>query len=596
MRGLKLIRCGHGRRGYEGAVDRRDGVGCGVRLGLNDGFREDRLGCGLVAGGSKALEVWAGAAVIAVVSSASVVTASAVVTAATLPVTAATVVAAGATLFGPVWLCGGGAGAEGFAGEDHAAVPGSGKGEIRDRGGGCGNRCGCGLGGAGAVLGEGLAGEDEGLDGPCDLRFLAIGEFGCGFTGAAVYLVEAKGGSEAPGNAGGLLRAPVAFSVAAALTRGAFRGGSFDGGGNGSYLVDWLVVGGSGFYRGLVLCLGGDTELLTSTIAATAATATPAAAAVGSGSGFAELVGVWDGDLWGEVGDGLLNPGGLDTRGVGAVEVATVAAGGAIGIEIAVAAIAASAAVAVAVCISGWTGGVKAGDCLGEEVGVGGFGGWSGKAGLVGTASAISSLAAVALAAILTLASAFIAWGTGVSSVGVGFEVGGVAGLFHEVRDVEEGVALQANVHEGGLHAGQDAGDSAVIDGAGEGVFVLALVVDLGEGVAFDDGEPGLMRRGGDIDFFRHCSAFCFFDLWSGSGRQGERFGGDALAGARRGPPWCWTGAGVTRLRKLRMRLLLLRGVGTLRPGTCAAGRGMGRNRRDRSHGGMLQADQRRRR
>ena len=65
-------------------------------------------------------------------------------------------------------------------------------------------------------------------------------------------------------------------------------------------------------------------------------------------------------------------------------------------------------------------------------------------------------------------------------AVAVGVEVGGVAGLFHEVGDVEEGVALEADVHEGGLHAGEDAGDFAVIDGACEGVFVLALVIDFG--------------------------------------------------------------------------------------------------------------------
>jgi hypothetical protein len=59
-------------------------------------------------------------------------------------------------------------------------------------------------------------------------------------------------------------------------------------------------------------------------------------------------------------------------------------------------------------------------------------------------------------------------------------EVGRIAGFFHEISDIEERVALKANVHKRGLHARKDAGNFAVIDGAGKRVFVLALVVDLG--------------------------------------------------------------------------------------------------------------------
>ncbi len=55
---------------------------------------------------------------------------------------------------------------------------------------------------------------------------------------------------------------------------------------------------------------------------------------------------------------------------------------------------------------------------------------------------------------------------------------------------------------------GKDAGDFAVIDGACEGVFVLALVIDLGEGVVFDDGETGLVRGADDVNFFRHSVLF----------------------------------------------------------------------------------------
>ena len=38
---------------------------------------------------------------------------------------------------------------------------------------------------------------------------------------------------------------------------------------------------------------------------------------------------------------------------------------------------------------------------------------------------------------------------------------------FHEIRDVEEGIALQAYVHKSGLHAWQHAGYTAFIDRAG---------------------------------------------------------------------------------------------------------------------------------
>ena len=51
--------------------------------------------------------------------------------------------------------------------------------------------------------------------------------------------------------------------------------------------------------------------------------------------------------------------------------------------------------------------------------------------------------------------------------------------FFQKVGDVQEGVALQAHIDKSRLHARQHAGHTAVIDRAGEGVFVLALVVNL---------------------------------------------------------------------------------------------------------------------
>jgi len=39
--------------------------------------------------------------------------------------------------------------------------------------------------------------------------------------------------------------------------------------------------------------------------------------------------------------------------------------------------------------------------------------------------------------------------------------------LFEEIRDVEESVALEAEVHKRGLHAGKNPGDTALVNGAG---------------------------------------------------------------------------------------------------------------------------------
>jgi len=70
----------------------------------------------------------------------------------------------------------------------------------------------------------------------------------------------------------------------------------------------------------------------------------------------------------------------------------------------------------------------------------------------------------------------------------------GVFLLFKKVGDVEEGVALQANVDKCRLHAWQDAGDLAFVHGAGKGVFVFAFVMDFDELFVFNDGETGFVR------------------------------------------------------------------------------------------------------
>src|SRR5260370_19813208 len=50
--------------------------------------------------------------------------------------------------------------------------------------------------------------------------------------------------------------------------------------------------------------------------------------------------------------------------------------------------------------------------------------------------------------------------------------------VFENVADVEESVAIEANVHESGLHTGEDAGDSSFVDAADEGEFLFALDVN----------------------------------------------------------------------------------------------------------------------
>jgi hypothetical protein len=50
--------------------------------------------------------------------------------------------------------------------------------------------------------------------------------------------------------------------------------------------------------------------------------------------------------------------------------------------------------------------------------------------------------------------------------------------IFKNVTDIQEGVAVQADVHESGLHAGKDACDFSFVDAADEGELFFALDVD----------------------------------------------------------------------------------------------------------------------
>src|SRR5271157_3732422 len=50
--------------------------------------------------------------------------------------------------------------------------------------------------------------------------------------------------------------------------------------------------------------------------------------------------------------------------------------------------------------------------------------------------------------------------------------------IFENVADVEESIAVEADINESGLHAGEYAGDSAFVDAADEGELFFALDVN----------------------------------------------------------------------------------------------------------------------
>jgi len=103
---------------------------------------------------------------------------------------------------------------------------------------------------------------------------------------------------------------------------------------------------------------------------------------------------------------------------------------------------------------------------------------------------------------------------------------------FEEVGYIEEGVALQAHVHKGGLHAGQNAGDAAVVNRPRQRVLVFAFVVYFRELIVFKNCKPRLMRRGGDADFLCHrtfpSSGVCLLGTtarWDGERRDRKKRG-----------------------------------------------------------------------
>ena len=75
-----------------------------------------------------------------------------------------------------------------------------------------------------------------------------------------------------------------------------------------------------------------------------------------------------------------------------------------------------------------------------------------------------------------------------------------------EVARVEEGVLGQADVHERGLHAGEDVGYDALVDVPDDGPVAAALDEELGEDAAVEDGDAGFADSGVDDDLACHGS------------------------------------------------------------------------------------------
>jgi hypothetical protein len=75
------------------------------------------------------------------------------------------------------------------------------------------------------------------------------------------------------------------------------------------------------------------------------------------------------------------------------------------------------------------------------------------------------------------------------------------------VAAVEEGILVQADVHERRLHAGEDVGNDALVDVADDGATARPLDVQLGELVAILHGETGLRHADVHDDPLGHGSS-----------------------------------------------------------------------------------------
>ena len=70
--------------------------------------------------------------------------------------------------------------------------------------------------------------------------------------------------------------------------------------------------------------------------------------------------------------------------------------------------------------------------------------------------------------------------------------------------DIEKPVALEAEVDEGRLHAGQHFRDPALVDVADDAAMTFTLDEDFGDEIVFEDGHHGLVAIGGDDHLLGH--------------------------------------------------------------------------------------------
>ena len=77
-----------------------------------------------------------------------------------------------------------------------------------------------------------------------------------------------------------------------------------------------------------------------------------------------------------------------------------------------------------------------------------------------------------------------------------------IAALFEDVDDVQKRGALQADIDERALHAGEDAFDDAQINIADQAMAAVALDVQLADIVLFQNGHTRFLRRDVDEDGF----------------------------------------------------------------------------------------------
>ena len=101
-------------------------------------------------------------------------------------------------------------------------------------------------------------------------------------------------------------------------------------------------------------------------------------------------------------------------------------------------------------------------------------------------------------------ASAGSSASAGASSSSPPAEAVEVLDLLADVGDVEEGVLLEADVDEGGLHPRQDPRHASLVDVSDDAALLAALDLHLGDAAVLEDGDAGLAVVGGDEELFLH--------------------------------------------------------------------------------------------